>query len=80
MWISTISSRTLDEVRSAAVEKFTDVVCVAVQGVIKDGKGGELVLAVHDDEQLEAYLAHVGGMLAPTFAVQLVADAASRWT
>ncbi|KAK5657026.1 hypothetical protein OQA88_3551 [Cercophora sp. LCS_1] len=72
MWISTISSRSLEEVRSAATEKFTDVVCMAVQGVIKDGKGGELVLAVHDDAQLEAYLAHVGGMVPPTFAVQLV--------
>ncbi|KAK0731535.1 hypothetical protein B0H67DRAFT_477462 [Lasiosphaeris hirsuta] len=75
MWISTLGARSIDVLRSTAVEKFTDVVCMAIEGVIKDGKGGELPLPINDDAELETYLQHLQGMGvgAPTFSVQLVA-------
>ncbi|KAK3341476.1 hypothetical protein B0T25DRAFT_635629 [Lasiosphaeria hispida] len=75
MWISTLSARSIDVLRSTAVEKFTDLLCMAIEGVIKDGKGGELPLPINDDAELETYLQHLQGMGAgaPTFSVQLVA-------
>ncbi|KAK3329079.1 hypothetical protein B0H66DRAFT_540202 [Apodospora peruviana] len=80
MWISAIgSSRSLDDVRAAAVEKYPGVICYAIEGIIKDGKGGELPLQVSDEMELEAYLQHVasnasvtGQGAAPTFVVHLM--------
>jgi hypothetical protein len=54
-------------------------VCAGIEGIIKDGKGGEMLpLPVHDDAELDAYLQHVHGMMAPTFNVTLVAAVGER--
>ena len=45
--------------------------CLRVEGVVKDGKGGEMPLLIGDDAELDAYLAHVQGS-PPTFNVQLI--------
>lgn len=79
MWISTISSRSINELRSAATEKFPGVLCIAIQGIIKDGKGGELPLPISDDAELDTYLQHVQGVMAPTFNVQLVSAGGREW-
>jgi len=75
MWISTISSRSITALRAAAVAKYSgQAICVGIEGIIKDGKGGEMLpLPVNDDDELDAYLQHVQGMMAPTFNVTLVA-------
>jgi hypothetical protein len=53
------------------VDKFPGALCARVEGIVKDGKGGELPLQIQDDEELGAYLAHLQGGT-PTFSVQLV--------
>jgi len=80
MWISTIESRSaIAQVRAAAVEKYPGAICFAIEGIVKDGKGGELPLPVNDEMELEAYLQHISGnanvtghSAAPTFVVQLM--------
>ncbi|KAM7198263.1 hypothetical protein V8F20_006290 [Naviculisporaceae sp. PSN 640] len=81
MWISTISQHpSVDDVRAAALAKYPGAICLAIEGIIKDGKGGELPLPVSGDMELQAYLEHVkananvtGHSAAPTFVVQLMA-------
>lgn len=70
MWIATMASHTVREIRHAAAKGFGGVRCRRVHGVVKDGKGGEISLQIEEDEQLAAYLAHMQGG-APTFEVQL---------
>lgn len=74
MWISMLGSRSVEELRSAAVAKFPGAVCLAVEGLVKDGKGGEVPLQIRGDAELEAYLDHVQSMQggAPSFSVHLV--------
>lgn len=71
LWIATIMSPSLQELRHAAEDKFPGSLCMRVEGILKDGKGGELPLQIEQDQELYAYLAHLQGA-APTFNVQLV--------
>lgn len=71
LWITTITSQSLDELRQAAVDKFPDAACIRVQGILRDGKAGEVPLQIEQDEELSAYLTHLQGGT-PTFSVQLV--------
>lgn len=71
LWVATLSSQSLQELREAAVAKFPGAVCLRVEGVIKDGKGGELPLQIEQEQELSAYMAHLQGA-SPTFNVQLV--------
>ncbi|KAK7430135.1 hypothetical protein QQZ08_003320 [Neonectria magnoliae] len=71
LWIATMTSQSLQELRHTAVEKFPGALCVRVEGIVKDGKGAELPLQIEDDQEMGAYLAHLQGGT-PTFAVQLV--------
>ena len=68
-----MSSRSVEELRGAAVIKFPGHVCLGVEGLVRDGKGGEVPLQIHGDAELEAYLAHIQeAQGAPTFSVHLV--------
>ncbi|KAI5467411.1 hypothetical protein BGZ63DRAFT_346248 [Mariannaea sp. PMI_226] len=71
LWIGTMTAQSLQSLRHTAVEKFPGALCGRVEGIVKDGKGGELPLHIQDDEELRAYLEHLQGGT-PTFAVQLV--------
>ncbi|KAJ4327441.1 hypothetical protein N0V84_002094 [Fusarium piperis] len=71
LWIGTMSTHSVQELRDVAVAKFPGAICVRIEGIIKDGKGTELPLQIQEDEELTAYFAHMGGG-SPTFAVQLV--------
>ncbi len=71
LWVATLGSQSLQELREAAVAKFPGAVCLRVEGVIKDGKGGELPLQIEQEQELSAYMAHLQGA-SPTFNVQLV--------
>lgn len=71
LWVATLCSHSVQELREAAVARFPGAACVRVEGVIKDGKGGELPLQIEQEQELAAYLAHMQGA-SPTFNVQLV--------
>ncbi|KAK3985362.1 hypothetical protein QBC44DRAFT_335189 [Cladorrhinum sp. PSN332] len=71
-WIHPLTSRTFSDIREAATRKTPGAMCFQVEGIIKDGQGGELPLPVTDDMELQAYFEHVQGHGAPTFNVHLV--------
>ncbi|KAL9948581.1 hypothetical protein ACHAQF_001308 [Verticillium nonalfalfae] len=71
LWIATMSAHSVRELRHVAVEKFPNAACLRVEGILKDGKGGEMPLLIDGDTELEAYLTHLNGAT-PTFSVQLV--------
>nr|CEG04007.1 unnamed protein product [Fusarium clavum] len=71
LWISTMASQSIQELRQAAVTKFPGAMCVRIEGIIKDAKGNELPLQIQGDDELGAYFAHMQGG-SPTFSVQLV--------
>jgi hypothetical protein len=73
MWIATLTSRSVRELRSKAVAKSPGAVCVVIDGIVKDGMGGEVPLPIPGDTELEAYLGHMQETHGPpTFSVQLV--------
>ncbi|QUC18121.1 uncharacterized protein UV8b_02362 [Ustilaginoidea virens] len=71
LWIATLNSQSIHELRQAAASKFPGAICARVEGILRDGKGGELPLPIEQDDELSAYLAHLQGA-APTFNVQLM--------
>ncbi|KAK1594542.1 uncharacterized protein LY79DRAFT_549000 [Colletotrichum navitas] len=71
LWIATLSSHSVQELRHVAASKFPGCICLRVEGVLKDGKGGEMPLQIDQDPELAAYIAHLQGAT-PTFNVQLV--------
>ncbi|ROT39546.1 hypothetical protein SODALDRAFT_331661 [Sodiomyces alkalinus F11] len=71
VWIGTMETRSVREVRRAAVERYPGAACLRVEGILKDGRGGEMPLLIEGDMELEAYLAHLNGAT-PTLSVQLV--------
>lgn len=71
LWIAAVSSASLDEIRGVAAAKFPGTVCLLVEGIVKDGHGGEVPLQISGNDELAAYLDHVHGA-PPTFSVQLV--------
>lgn len=71
LWVSTLSSITVDELRQLAVLKFPQALVFRIEGVIKQSNGHEMTLPIDQDEELEAYLAAISGVK-PIFSVQLV--------
>ncbi|CZR69823.1 related to GAL11 DNA-directed RNA polymerase II holoenzyme and Kornberg`s mediator (SRB) subcomplex subunit [Phialocephala subalpina] len=71
LWVSTLSSITVDELRQLAVLKFPGTLVFRIEGVIKQPNGHEMTLPIDQDEELEAYLAAIQGVK-PIFSVQLV--------
>jgi hypothetical protein len=71
LWVSTLSSVSLNEVRQLACVKFPGTIALRVEGVIKPPNGAEMFLPIDQDEELEAYLSAINGVK-PTFSVQLV--------
>jgi hypothetical protein len=80
-WIAPLSARTMAELRSAALQKTPGGLCYKIEGIVKDGKGGELPLPVSDEGELETYLQHVQGLGhgAPTFHIHVVPGEGSTW-
>ncbi len=71
-WIAPLRARTMAELRSAALQKTPGGLCYKIEGMVKDGQGGELPLPVSDEDELEMYLQHVEESGAPTFCVRVV--------
>ncbi|KFA76777.1 hypothetical protein S40288_08638 [Stachybotrys chartarum IBT 40288] len=70
IWIATLNALSVQELTQAAAKGFPGVVCLRVAGVVRNGRGHELLLPIEQDAELGAYLTHVQGE-APTFIVQL---------
>ncbi|CAP59863.1 uncharacterized protein PODANS_1_1900 [Podospora anserina S mat+] len=72
-WIHLLSSRKYSDLKAAAVANTPGAMCYKIEGIVKDGSGGELPLPVTDDTELETYLEHVegNGGGAPMFNVHL---------
>jgi hypothetical protein len=71
LWVSTLSSISLNELRQLASVKFPGTYAYHIEGIMKQPNGQEAPLPIESDDELEAYLAGVGGVK-PTFSVQLV--------
>jgi hypothetical protein len=71
LWVSTLSSISLNELRQLASVKFPGTYAYHIEGIMKQPNGQEAPLQIESDDELEAYLAGVGGVK-PTFSVQLV--------
>ncbi|KAH6634000.1 hypothetical protein B0J18DRAFT_414975 [Chaetomium sp. MPI-SDFR-AT-0129] len=78
-WIGSLEARTMTALKSAALQKTRGGLCYKIEGMVKDGKGGELPLPVSDDDELDMYLSHVEGKGAPTFVVHIVPGDDARW-
>jgi hypothetical protein len=73
MWIATLTTRTVTELRTKAEAKSPGALCLVIDGIVKDGMGGEIPLPVPGDTELSAYLDHMREIHGPpTFSVQLV--------
>ena len=71
LWVSTLSSISLNELHQLASVKFPGTYAYRIEGIMKQPNGGEAPLQIESDDELEAYLAGVGGVK-PTFSVHLV--------
>lgn len=71
LWISTLRSSSVHDLRVAAAVKFPGTMCLRVEGIVKDGNGGEIPLQINQDDEMMAYMEHLQGST-PTFSVQLV--------
>lgn len=69
MWIGTLNTNSVQDLRRVATERFPDAVCQRIEGILKHD-GGELALQIENDQELCAYIAHVQPS-APVFTVQL---------
>lgn len=77
LWVSTMSSISVDELRQLATVKFPGTVAFRIEGVIKQQNGHEITLAIDSDDEFEAYLGAISGVK-PIISVQLV-SAMSAW-
>jgi hypothetical protein len=71
LWVQTLTSVSVDELRQLAAAKFPGTICGQIEGIVKEANGNEVLLQIDQDEELDAYLAHINGVK-PMFAVQLL--------
>ncbi|KAH6609203.1 hypothetical protein Trco_002549 [Trichoderma cornu-damae] len=71
LWIGTMGSKSLHELRQVAVDKLPGAACLRVEGILRDRNGREIPVEIEDDLQLAAYLTLAPGGT-PVFNVQLV--------
>ncbi len=70
LWLGTLTSGSVEELRRLAVSKHPDATLARIEGVVRDGNGNEVSFEIDEDDELGAYFAHVNGGKA-TFVVQL---------
>ena len=70
LWLGTLTSGSVDELRQLAVSKHPDANLARIEGVVREGNGNEVSFEIDEDDELGAYFAHVNGGKA-TFVVQL---------
>lgn len=72
IWLGTLSSGTVNELRQQATRSHPGAQVLRIDGIVKDATGAEVSYCIDDDVKLGGYLAHVTGGDA-TFEVRLVA-------
>jgi hypothetical protein len=70
MWLGTLSSRTMAELRQLATAKHPNATATRIEGTEKDINGQDINYLLDEDDELDAYLTHVQGRKA-TFVVVL---------
>lgn len=71
VWIGTLHSMSVDELRQSATAKIPGAFAARLEGVIKQPNGQDMTLPIDQDVELEAYFATIQGEK-PTFVVQLI--------
>lgn len=71
LWIATMTSKSVQELRQAATAKLPGAACLRIEGIVKDSTGSEVPLVINTDEHLAAFFSYNLGET-PTFSVQLV--------
>jgi hypothetical protein len=69
LWVSTLTSVSVDELRHLAATKFPGTVAGRVEGIVKEANGNEVNLQIDQDDELDAYLTNT---VKPMFSVQLM--------
>jgi hypothetical protein len=59
MWLESLHSRTVFELRQLLQAKWPDAAIVRIDGVDKDQNGQDISYLIEEDEELDAYLTHV---------------------
>ena len=70
LWLGTLTSGSVNELRQLAVSKHPEATLVRIEGVVRESNGNEVSFEIDEDDELGAYFAHVNGGKA-TFVVQL---------
>ncbi|KAI9824632.1 MAG: hypothetical protein M1832_001722 [Thelocarpon impressellum] len=71
LWLATLTSVSVDELRQLATSKHPDSAVVRIDGIVREANNADVPFEIDEDEELEAYLAHVSEAKA-TFNVQLM--------
>jgi len=71
LWVATLSSISVDELRGIATLKTPNAVAVRIEGIVKEPNGQEMTLQIDEDQELDAYLSAIQGVK-PIFTVQLM--------
>ncbi|KAI9705813.1 MAG: hypothetical protein M1836_005219 [Candelina mexicana] len=70
VWLGTLTSGSVAELRQLATSKYPNTAVVRIEGMVKDVQGNEMSFEIDEDDELDAYLAHINGAKA-TFVFQL---------
>ncbi|EKD13261.1 hypothetical protein MBM_08704 [Drepanopeziza brunnea f. sp. 'multigermtubi' MB_m1] len=68
LWVDTLTSNSVDELRQRVAVKFPGAVALRIEGIIKSPNGSEMALPIDADDELEAYFAAIAGVK-PVFSV-----------
>jgi hypothetical protein len=72
LWLETLTSISVPELRDLAASRHPGAAVARIEGTIKSANTGhEVCIEIDEQDELEAYLAHVNGGKA-TFSVQLI--------
>lgn len=71
LWLATLTSVSVHELRQLATSKHPDTAIVRIDGIVREGNNNEVPFEIDEDNELEAYLAHVSEAKA-IFNVQLM--------
>ena len=61
MWLGTLNTQTLSEIRSMLASKWPDAIFNRIEGMARGPDGDHIPYLIEDDEELQAYLEHVAG-------------------
>jgi hypothetical protein len=59
VWLGTMTSGTLEELRSLATMKSPGSAAIRIEGLVKDQAGSDVSFSIDEDDELAAYLEHI---------------------